>query len=937
MIELMPFAVFDLDPVPQFICQFETLKFLQVNSAWEKFTGLHRSEILGKPWPDCGLHMERESRDTLAGLITQLQQDRERVSRRIAFTRADNERRVGDFYVQVVRLNEQRCIIGFIEDATDVELLSRDLNVSRRDFALMFEFSPVGIALIDPLSLKILEANRALCGFTGFSLEELVGRPMSALTDPGSNEEEAGLLAGVLSGLQAGYELKYQLVGKGETRLWVCQTLAVVRGAWEKFQHLFSFYEDISHHKLLEVRLRHEGAILGEKVRERTAELEVAKLAAERANEAKSLFLAKMSHELRTPLNGIIGMSELALEAKDVSRQREFLRLSRDSAEALLTIVNDILDLSKIEAGKYRLEMIEFRPEICLGEAVKLLSMRSREKGIALKFDLAPDVPPLLIGDPGRLRQIVINILGNSIKFTDVGEVVLDVSVKHQSAGEVCLLFRVRDTGAGIPAEKKAIIFDAFSQADESVARRYGGTGLGLPISAQLVHMMGGEIWLESEVGSGSTFFFTTLFQRASEQKFENSHVRGMRFLVVGDHWKARQAVAEMLERHGGKADCAGKESEAMNLLKKASLEPPPYDLVLLDLAIEEGNGLDVARAIDRQHGDARIPVILCREFGQAGGLSMSEKIRCIQGWLMKPFYWPELNAAILRVKEATHGGIPERALPATESQGDHADGIRVLIAEDNTTNQMVACHHLQSMHCEVQLAATGRDVLEILDQNEFDLILMDVNMPEMDGLQATHAIREVEKVTGHHQIIYATTAMALQGDRELCIAAGMDGYLSKPIRKKDLKRVLREISQKLTDAVPAPDPHLPTGEEKAPPGEGVINIQEMLEDLEGNKDFVVSLARAGCKDFPNYMSEIRAAIQAGDARKLRVAAHTIKTTFGQWGATHARDLAFFIEKAAASGNLAEAASFLANMELASEKVCSALDAFIKNPGIESL
>ena len=466
---------------------------------------------------ESGLHADSESVVILEGLIDQLQHDRGRVHRRLAFTRLDGARRVGDFYLQVVRINEDRCLIGFVEDATDVELLSRDLNVSKRDFALMFEFSPVGVALIDPKSLKILEANRALCGFTGFSLDELVGVTMSSLTDAALGKEESQLLGEVLAETRPGYELRYPMICKDDARLWVRQTVAVVRDGTEKLQHLFSFYEDISQHKLLENRLRHEGAILAEKVRERTAELEVAKLAAERANDAKSMFLAMMSHELRTPLNGIIGMIDLALETEDPLRHGEFLRVSRDSAEALLTIVNDILDLSKVEAGKYQLEHIDFQPHICMGEAVKLLSTRSREKGIDLRFQIAPDVPLHLVGDAGRLRQIIINLLGNSIKFTESGDVVLDVTVKEQTPNDVCLLFSISDTGEGIPLEKRGKIFESFSQADESVARRHGGTGLGLTISAKLVHMMGGEIWLESEVGKGSTFFFTAHFKVASE------------------------------------------------------------------------------------------------------------------------------------------------------------------------------------------------------------------------------------------------------------------------------------------------------------------------------------------------------------------------------------------------------------------------------------
>ena len=840
----VPWAVFDLGPIPQFVCDFETFQFIQVNAAWEKFTGLDRAQVMGVSWKDCGLHGDPESVEVLTKLTDQLQYDRTQVHRRLAFNRMDGERRVGDFYLQVVRINGARCLIGFVEDATDEDLLSRDLNVSKRDFALMFEFSPVGVALIDPVRLKILEANRALCGFTGFSLEELVGVPMSRLTDDALREEEDRMLAGVLSDSQPGYELKYEMVCKGDRRLWVRQTVAAVRSGTEKLLHLFSFYEDISQHKLLENRLRHEGAILAEKVEERTAELQVAKQAAERANDAKSMFLAMMSHELRTPLNGIIGMTDLALETGDPAQHREFLRVSRDSAEALLMIVNDILDLSKIEAGKYHLELIEFRPEICLGEAVMLLSTRARGKGIELKFEIAPDVPLELVGDPGRLRQIILNLLGNSIKFTEVGEVLLDVKVEHQTSTDVRLLFRVVDTGEGIPVEKRDKIFESFSQADESVARRHGGTGLGLTISTQLVHMMDGKIWLESEVGKGSTFFFTAHFTRP------HSSAGGMS--VGGSPPEGQGSLPEGETVDGNTTDGTPKSHVASG---------------------------------HREEDDPTASV---------------------------------------------HAENPQRPTAPNEEPHPGGYGLKVLVAEDNMTSQMVVCHHLQNLKCEVELTTTGLGVLAAWKRTPFDLILMDVNMPEMDGLQAAHAIREAEKISGNHQLIYASTAMALEGDCELCMAAGMDGYLTKPIRKRELEHVLSLVAQKLGNPPIAAESEIPTAKGVQSGLDAVINTKTLLEDLGGDTTFVVAMAKTGFKDLTTYLSEIQDAIDEGNARKLLVAAHSLKTTFGQWGAVGAHDLAFSIEKAGAAGNLEEGARHLKELNGEAEKVGDALKEFIR-------
>lgn len=925
----MPMAIFDLGPVPQFICDFTTLQFIQINAAWEKYTGINRTQVLGVPWPKCGLHTDAESHQTLEQLIEQLQTDRERVHRRISFVRQDGERRVGDFYVQVVRINEERCLIGFIDDATDVVLLSRDLNVSKRDFALMFEFSPVGVAIIDPENLKISEANRALSGFTGFALEELIGLPMTLLTEGTMRQEENRMMGEVLQDIRKGYELKIQIVRKDGEKLWVRQTVEAVRCGNEKLQHIFSFYEDISQHKLQEDRLRQEGAILAEKVRERTAELEVAMFAAERANAAKSLFLAKMSHELRTPLNGIIGMTELAEEENNPQQQREFLRISRESADALLTIVNDILDISKIEAGKCMLESIEFCPATCLGEAVKLLSIRAQEKGIALRFTIAQEVPPVLIGDPGRLRQIVLNLMGNAIKFTKEGEVALEVTMEYQAPTEVSLMFQVIDTGGGIPEEKREKIFDAFAQVDESVARRHGGTGLGLTISAQLVEMMAGKIWVESEMDKGSTFFFMAHFKRSLQSTTNELDGRGLRILTVALPIDHESEVYSHLERCCSLISEVSDADTALEQVRNAWEQGVPYDFVLLNPELNGGNGFDLACILNEEKGAAGSAVIICRNENYGGELPKPDSIPCIKSYLTTPLYWAELKAAILRVTALRNGA------GAVIETITVAYPLKVLIAEDNLTNQMVLRHHLEHLQCEVGLACNGAEVLEMCKTQHFDVILMDVNMPVLDGLEATKAIRKAEKTTGEHQIIYATTAMALEGDSALCFEAGIDGHLSKPIRKKALIHILSEVAARLGKQTAESKREITV--KKAETVNAIIDVKEilkdldgMLEDLDGDVEFAVKLAESGCKDFPIYLSDMHLAVEAGDARKLRVAAHTMKTIFSQWGAIHAKELAFSIEKAGITGNIPEGACILEELIGETEKISRALQTFIQ-------
>jgi len=901
-------AIFDvaMDPI---VTVNEQGELVEINLAAERTFRCSRRDVVGKELVE--LFFPESSRDRFRAGLERYKSTGEGslLGRRLELPmlRVGNEEFLAEIAIQPVLLKGEPVFTLFVQDITERKRAEKDLKSSQSLYLSLVENLPLNVIRKD-LDGNFVFVNRAFSELLGRPVEEIVGKTDSDfypddLAQKYQHDDKVLLESGKM------FETTEEHETDDGQKLFVHVIKSVLRDTAGNAVGTQGIFWDVTAEKLAEERLQHS------------------KEAAESSSRAKSEFLANMSHEIRTPMNAIIGMSDLVLDTPLDRQQHEYLTIVRESAESLLHVINDVLDLSKIEAGKLELVDEDFDLRAALNEMTKSQLLRAQMKGLDLRSEVDADVPEYLTGDPVRLRQVILNLVSNAIKFTERGEVVVGVQLKSQDGEHAELHFSVRDTGIGIDEEKQGVVFRAFEQADSSTTRKYGGTGLGLAICAKLVSLMQGDIWVESKLDVGSAFQFTARYGIATKPVVQRpalqpEQLTGLRVLVVDDNGNNRRILEETLR--GWDVDCVSVASGSASLdaLTSGDSKGREFDLMLLDVRMPDMTGFEVVEHLRSEKIAKKTAILLLVSDDRQGDTQRCQQLG-INGRLLKPIKQNELLNSFSQVLDLA-------PLPVRKAKACH-----LLLAEDSLVNQKLAVALLEKRGHHITVVSNGRDAVKEACSGQFDLVLMDVQMPLLDGLEATEQIRRKEKASGMHVPIVAMTAHAMKGDRERCLAAGMDDYLSKPIRADEMYGIIdalvaeSQLSEQPVKSSPEKTADHPqqTNSQRAEV-EPDIDWKAALSAVGGDRELLADLIKVFLDECPKMLADIRSSAQAGDLEKLRRAAHTLKGSMGYFGAAAAFSRAQEMERLAKSNELDSARGQLVAVEAEIGRILPSLKRF---------